>query len=88
MPVTVLNNSRVKGLAERSAERFRAGHWPVPLTGNYRGGTIAVTTVYYPPGQQASAQRFATQFGIDRVAPRFAGLPGSGVTVVLTRDFA
>jgi hypothetical protein len=88
VPVTVLNNSRVSRLADRWAARFRAGGWPVPVTGNYRGGTIRATTVYYPPGLQASAQRFATQFGVDRVLPRFAGLPGDGVTVVLTRDFA
>jgi len=87
VPVTVLNNSRVKGLADRAAARFRAGGWPVPATGNYRR-TLAATTVYFPPGGRASAQRFARQFGIDRVVPRFAGLPGSGLTVVLTRDFA
>lgn len=86
-PVGVLNNSRIKGLADRGAATFRAGGWPVPLTGNYSGGTIAQTTVYFGPGQQASAQRFAKQFAIPRVLPRFAGLPGSGLTVVLTRDF-
>ena len=87
VPVTVLNNSRIKGLADRAASRFRAGGWPVPATGNYRGGRIVTTTVYYPAGGQGSAQRFAAQFGIGRVLPRFAGLPGSGLTVVLTRDY-
>lgn len=87
VPVSVLNNSRIKGLADRAATRFRAGGWPVPVTGNYRGGIIATTTVYFAPGQQASAQRFARQFGIPRVAPRFAGLPTRGMTVVLTRDY-
>ena len=87
VPVSVLNNSRIKGLADRGAARFRAGVWPVPVTGNYRGGIIATTTVYFAPGQQASAQRFAKQFGIPRVAPRFAGLPTRGMTVVLTRDY-
>jgi hypothetical protein len=86
-PVTVLNNSRIKGLADRSARKFRAGGWPVKGTGNYRGGTIAETTVYYAPGQLGSAQRFARQFDIPRVLPRFSGLPGSGLTVVLTRDY-
>ena len=88
VPVTVLNNSRVHHLADRSAARFRAGGWPVKGTGNYRGGTIAQTTVYYAPGQLGSAKRFAKQFGIARVRPRFSGLPGSGLTVVLTRDYA
>jgi hypothetical protein len=88
VPVTVLNNSRITGLADRTAVRFRAGGWPVPVTDNYRGGVIAQTTVYYAPGQLASAQRFARQFGIARVLPRFSGLPGRGLTVVLTRDYA
>jgi hypothetical protein len=87
-PVLVLNNSRIKGLADRSAAKFRAGGWPVSGTGNYRGGIVSQTTIYYAPGQLGSAQRFAKQFGIPRVLPRFSGLPGSGMTVVLTRDRA
>lgn len=87
VPVRVLNNSKIKGLADRAAVRFRAGGWPVPQTGNYRGGTIATTTVYYAPGQRASAERFARQFGIPRVAPRFAGIPVPGMTVIVTRDY-
>lgn len=86
-PVLVLNNSRIHNLADRSAARFRAGGWPVSGTGNYRGGTISRTTVYYAPGQLGSAQRFAREFSIPRVLPRFSGLPGSGLTVVLTRDY-
>lgn len=86
-PVQVLNNSKITGLAERGAAKFRAGGWTVSGTGNYRGGTIAQTTVYYAPGQLRTAQRFAKQFGIPRILPRFAGLPGSGMTVVLTRTF-
>lgn len=87
VPVTVLNNSRIRGLADRAAVRFRAGGWPVTHVGNYSGGRIAATTVYFAPGQQRSAARFAKQFGIGRVVPRFPGLPGSGTTVVVTRDY-
>lgn len=87
VPVRVLNNSKITGLADRAAQRFRAGGWTVPQTGNYRGGTIAVTTVYYDTGQQASAERFAKQFGIPRVAPRFPGIPVPGMTVIVTRDY-
>ena len=86
VPLTVLNNSKVTGLAKTAAAKFRAGGWPVPETGNYRG-QVDTTTIYYPPGQQASAERFGKQFGV-RVLPRFATLPGSGMTVVVTRDFA
>lgn len=88
LPLTVLNNSRTTGLADRAAATFRAGGWPVQVTGNFRG-RIRATTVYYEPGQEASARAFAQRFdGIERVLPRFEGLPGSGLTVVLTRDFA
>jgi hypothetical protein len=87
VPVTVLNNSRRTGLAERAAARFRAGGWPVVDTGNFRG-RIPSTTVYYEPGQQASARAFAARFdGIVRVRPRFATLPARGLVVVLTREF-
>lgn len=87
LPVTVLNNSRLFGLAKRAAARYRAGGWPVPVTGNFTG-RLRVTTVYFAPGQQAAAARFARQFGVARVLPRFPGLPGRGLTVVLTRDAA
>ncbi len=88
VPITVLNNSRTTGLAARAAATFRDGGWPVAETGNFTG-RIRATTVYYAPGQQASARAFADRFpGIERVLPRFDGLPGSGLTVVLTREFA
>lgn len=84
-PLTVLNNSRITGLAARAAVTFRAGGWPVAVIGNFRG-LIPATTVYYPPGEQAVAQQLAARFPrVTRVLPRFAGLPGSGLTVVLTR---
>lgn len=87
VPVTVLNNSRRDGLAERGATRFRAGGWPVAATGNFRG-RIPVTTVYYEPGQQASARAFAERFdAIARVRPRFDTLPARGLVVVLTREY-
>jgi len=86
-PVTVLNNSRIDRLAARAAARFSAAGWPVVGTGNYRG-RLSATTVFYGPGQEASARAFAARFpGVARVQPRTRTLPGSGLTVVLTRDF-
>ena len=88
IPVTVLNNSRITGLADRAAARFSAGGWPVAKTGNFRG-RIPSTTVYYERGQEASARAFARRFdGIVRVRPRFATLPARGLVVVVTRDYA
>lgn len=87
VPITVLNNSRITGLAARAAEQFERQGWPVRLTGNFTG-RIRSTTVYYEAGQEGSARALARDVeGIARVLPRFEGLPGSGLTVVLTRDF-
>ena len=85
LPVTVLNNSQLTGLARRAAARYREGGWLVAVTGNFTG-RLRATTVYFAAGQQGSAARFAKQFGVARVLPRFPGLPGHGLTVVLTRD--
>ncbi len=83
----MLNNSRVAGLAERTAAGITRQGWPVRDTGNFTG-RIRATTVYYAPGQQDDARALAERFsGIERVLPRFAGLPGEGLTLVLTRDF-
>jgi type IV secretory pathway VirB10-like protein len=88
VPVLVLNNSRISGLAERAARYFEAGGWPVRDTGNSRG-RIRATTIYYPPGQEAAAREFARRFPeVKRVLPRLENLPGDGLTVVVTRDFS
>ena len=85
--MTVLNNSRVSGLGARAAAQVRAAGFTVAEVGNFTG-RIPVTTLYFAVGQQAAAQRVAADVGgIDRVEARFAGLPGSGLTLVVTRDF-
>lgn len=87
VPVTVLNNSRYAGLADRAAAQFRSAGWPVAATGNFRG-RIPSTTVYYEAGQLAVAQEFARRFdSVVRVRPRFDTLPARGLVVVVTRDF-
>jgi len=86
IPVTVLNNSRYPNLAVEQAARFERGGWPIRSVGNFTGRIVS-TTVYYEPGQEASARAFADAFeGMVRVLPRFQGLPGSGLTIVVTRD--
>jgi len=87
LPVTVLNNSRRTGLAHRAAAQVAGGGWPIRQVGNFRG-RIPVSTVYYSAGQQAVASRLAHQFpAVQRVLPRFDGLPGSGLTLVVTREW-
>ena len=87
LPVTVLNNSRRSGLAHRAAAQVANGGWPIKLIGNFTG-RIAVSTIYYAHGQKPVAEAFAHQFSaVQRVLPRFHGLPGSGLTLVVTREW-
>jgi hypothetical protein len=86
-PVTVLNNSRRYHLAARAAAQLSGGGWPIAAVGNFTG-RIPVSTVYYVPGQEQVAQALARQFpAVARVHPRFRGLPGSGLTLVVTREW-
>lgn len=88
VPVTVLNNSRHPGMAAQAASRLQGGGHPIAAVGNFTG-RIPMTTVYYEPGQEDAARALAAAFpAVRRVLPRFPGLPGSGLTVVVTRDFA
>jgi hypothetical protein len=86
--ITVLNNSRVTGLAKKAAADFARGGWRIAGTGNL-SGRLARTTVYYGPGQQEAAVALRKQYpAIADLAPRYAGLPGDGgLTVVVTRDY-
>jgi hypothetical protein len=86
--LTVLNNSKVNKLAAKAAADFTRGGWVVTATGNL-GGRLAVTTVYYGPGQEAAAAALRRQFpAIAAAAPRTADVPGAGgLTVVVTRDY-
>jgi hypothetical protein len=87
VPVTVLNNSRRTGLAADAAGQLSRGGWPIRDVGNFTG-RIAVSTAYYAPGQEGVAHALARQFpAIQRVLPRFSGLPGSGLTLVVTREW-
>ncbi|MPZ65915.1 MAG: LytR family transcriptional regulator [Pseudonocardiaceae bacterium] len=86
----VYNNSTLKGLAARAADDFSDGGWPVIEVGNYSGGRIPTSTVYYQPGtgQQGPAEALGEQFEL-RVEPRFTGIRNSppGVIVIVTNDY-
>ena len=86
---TVLNNSRIDGLAARAARDFETAGYRIASTGNLRGRTPR-TTVYYDPGQEEAAAALRRRFPrIADARPRYAGLPGEGtLTVVVTRDYA
>jgi len=91
-PLTVLNNSTISGLADRAAAQAQSRGWQVAQVGNF-AGRLAVTTVYYTPGDsagQAAANELAKEFPqIERVLPRYAGLPPTpaGIVLVVTKDW-
>ncbi len=83
--VTVLNNSRIQGLAASTAGELQQHGWPIASVGNVHG-RWPETTLYYAAGQERAAQLLARQFdGITSVEPRPGFLPGQGLTLVVTR---
>lgn len=92
-PLTVLNNSTIRGLGERAAAQARAKGWQVASVGNF-AGVLPATTVYYTPGdaaQQQAAERLRADLPqVARVLPRYEGLPPTptGVVLVVTRDWS
>ncbi|HYT11053.1 MAG TPA: LytR C-terminal domain-containing protein [Mycobacteriales bacterium] len=91
-PLTVLNNSTISGLGDQAAIAARRHGWPVAAVGNF-AGRLPQTTVYYTPGdptEERAARQFATEFPqVQRVFPRYAGLPPTpaGIVLVVTRDW-
>ena len=60
----------------------------MPATDTYTDD-IAVTTVYYPPGAEESAQALAAQFPeIQAVEPTIPGLTSSRLVLILADDYA
>ncbi|WP_216917339.1 LytR C-terminal domain-containing protein [Nocardia noduli] len=85
VPVRVLNNSVVAGLASRTASQLQADGWTNVSSGNYANGNIAKTTVYYgdSPGEREAALAIAQQLGAP-AEPKSAGVDqGAGVVVIL-----
>lgn len=85
LPVQVLNNSTVTGLAGRVAQDVQTAGYQVSLTGNFSAVNLASTTVYYPddPGAQAQAEKLAASLGGVRTAPRIPALPGPTDSIVV-----
>jgi len=88
--VRVLNNSLIKGLADRAAEDFRGTGWNVTEVSNYPQGVIETTTAYFRPGtdEEAAAKQLAQEFAI-RALPRFDGIKDAtpGVIVIVTKEY-
>lgn len=61
VPVRVLNNSTVQGLAAQVADTLRSHGIDVVEVGNLPDEVVPETTVFYPAGHQAQAQKIADQ---------------------------
>lgn len=87
VPVRVLNNSTISGLASRTGSQLTSAGFDVAETGNYPGGVIAKTTVYYgdSPNERETAEAVASELGVS-AEPRFPGIADSppGVIVIVT----
>ena len=94
-PITVLNSTKITGLAADGGARFSAGGWQVDQTGSYGAADVAVTTVYFTEGdpvQQEAANQLMAQFPdlTGGPAPRFFDVPDAadpGLVVVVTGDW-
>ncbi len=83
----VLNDSRITGLAAQASATFRAAGWDVAATGNFHGADVPETTIFYPDGDKAAADRLAAQFSIHRLLPAPSELSQAHLTVALARDW-
>jgi hypothetical protein len=90
VPLRVLNNGTITGLAAQAAGDFRADGWTVVEVGNYSQGIIPTTTAYFRPGteEEAAARTLAGKFNM-RAEARFPGIAGAspGVIVMITNDY-
>ena len=91
LPLIVLNNTKIAGLATQAKVAFEGGGWTVTSTGNIVNNIISTCAYYDPsvPGAQAAAEALRQQFpAIKRTVPKFAELPPGPIVVVLTTDYA
>jgi hypothetical protein len=87
-PVTVFNSTSVSGLAADAADRLTEAGWSDVGSGNYPGGTLPSSTVFYGTADlEVSARAVADVLGIDVVELAESDTT-DGIEVVLERDFA
>lgn len=85
--VVVFNNTAIRGLAGRVAEKVKAAGWKVAAADNWYG-TVPATSVYFPKGKKAVAQQLALDLGIARVLPADtdSDMSDTNLTVILTGE--
>ncbi|RJO76677.1 LytR family transcriptional regulator [Nocardia panacis] len=87
IPVRVLNNSMVAGLAGKTAVQLSADGWTNASSGNYAGENLTKTTVFYgtSPGEREAALAIADELGAvaQQKGSGFSD-PNPGVVVIVT----
>lgn len=87
-PVVVYNSTSVPGLAAEAADQLEDAGWSEVAAGNYPGGTLPGSTVFYASAElETSARAVARVLGID-VVDLAESDATEGIEVVLERDFA
>ncbi|CAO5247407.1 LytR C-terminal domain-containing protein [Frankia sp. AgKG'84/4] len=91
VPVVVLNDSRIQGLAESAARQLTAAGFTVARTGPYRSTyNVPVPTVFYDEAHRDAAQALMdTVPGIKKITPRSQTkiVTNDPLILVVTRDF-
>ena len=87
VPVVVLNSTSRTGLAAKVASALRRDGWTVVSVGNYRGGRLAVTTVYADGHADAVATMRDDLRGGDRVRQPTGSMNPKRLTVVIGADY-
>jgi hypothetical protein len=85
--VEVYNNSGITGLAGTTASTASGAGWNVVGSDNWYG-TIAASTVYFPPDLKAPAKALAKDLGIARLQPAIDPMRYDRLTVILTSDYS
>ena len=90
LPLIVLNNTS-NTPASVAADRFRQQGWSVTDVSTFEGDILS-TAAYFDPnvaGAEAAATELQREFpAIQRVKPKFDGLPDGPIVVVLTSDYS
>jgi len=84
--LVVFNNTNIKGLAGKTADRAEKAGWTVINTDNWVG-SVDTSTVYYGPEMKAAASLLAKDLGIKRIKPFISPMRPDRLTVILTTDY-
>ena len=82
--VEVLNGTSTPGLAATYATKVRRAGWTVARVGNWSGAKVTATTIFYPAGFKASAQRLADELsGTQNLRASLGSMSSSVLTIVV-----